>query len=157
MPKKNESKFEFLRRARRRALQALYQWHLTGQDVVHGLSHRRQEEERHRHDREEHDLDDEEHARLAAGENQTECAVPSEIDEPDGQVDGQCYRRPPRQPFEDLPVLLLFEDPVADDGLDGHHGQPGGNGGEEEEVVHPGGPVEGAELGAAQQEEAAEG
>ena len=27
------SKFEFRRRARRRALQAIYQWHLTGQDV----------------------------------------------------------------------------------------------------------------------------
>jgi transcription antitermination protein NusB len=27
----SESKFEFRRRARRRALQALYQWHLTGQ------------------------------------------------------------------------------------------------------------------------------
>lgn len=29
----SESKFEFRRRARRRALQAIYQWHLTGQDV----------------------------------------------------------------------------------------------------------------------------
>ena len=28
-----QGKFEFRRRARRRALQALYQWHLTGQDV----------------------------------------------------------------------------------------------------------------------------
>jgi N utilization substance protein B len=28
-----ENKFEFRRRARRRALQAMYQWHLTGQDV----------------------------------------------------------------------------------------------------------------------------
>ena len=33
MANKKESKFEFRRRARRRALQALYQWHLTGQDV----------------------------------------------------------------------------------------------------------------------------
>ena len=33
MPNKKESKFESRRRARRRALQALYQWHLTGQDV----------------------------------------------------------------------------------------------------------------------------
>jgi N utilization substance protein B len=30
---KAESRFESRRRARRRALQALYQWHLTGQDV----------------------------------------------------------------------------------------------------------------------------
>lgn len=30
---KTENRFEFRRRARRRALQALYQWHLTGQDV----------------------------------------------------------------------------------------------------------------------------
>jgi N utilization substance protein B len=30
---KKENRFEFRRRARRRALQALYQWHLTGQDV----------------------------------------------------------------------------------------------------------------------------
>jgi len=30
---RTENKFEFRRRARRRALQALYQWHLTGQDV----------------------------------------------------------------------------------------------------------------------------
>jgi len=30
---RTESKFEYRRRARRRALQALYQWHLTGQDV----------------------------------------------------------------------------------------------------------------------------
>ena len=33
MPKKIENRFESRRRARRRALQALYQWHLTGQDV----------------------------------------------------------------------------------------------------------------------------
>ena len=33
MPKKTENRFESRRRARRRALQALYQWHLTGQDV----------------------------------------------------------------------------------------------------------------------------
>jgi N utilization substance protein B len=29
----SENKYEFRRRARRRALQALYQWHLTGQDT----------------------------------------------------------------------------------------------------------------------------
>jgi N utilization substance protein B len=33
MQSKKENRFEFRRRARRRALQALYQWHLTGQDV----------------------------------------------------------------------------------------------------------------------------
>ena len=33
MSNKAESKFEYRRRARRRALQALYQWHLTDQDV----------------------------------------------------------------------------------------------------------------------------
>ncbi len=33
MPNKTENRFESRRRARRRALQALYQWHLTGQDV----------------------------------------------------------------------------------------------------------------------------
>ena len=33
MPSKKENRFEFRRRARRRALQALYQWHMTGQDV----------------------------------------------------------------------------------------------------------------------------
>ncbi len=33
MSNKTESRFESRRRARRRALQALYQWHLTGQDV----------------------------------------------------------------------------------------------------------------------------
>jgi len=33
MANKPESRFEFRRRARRRALQALYQWHLTGLDV----------------------------------------------------------------------------------------------------------------------------
>ena len=33
MSNKTENRFEFRRRARRRALQALYQWHLTGQDV----------------------------------------------------------------------------------------------------------------------------
>jgi N utilization substance protein B len=31
---KREGRFESRRRARRRALQALYQWHLTGQDVA---------------------------------------------------------------------------------------------------------------------------
>lgn len=38
MINKKENKFEFRRRARRRALQALYQWHLTGQDVGDILS-----------------------------------------------------------------------------------------------------------------------
>ena len=33
MPNKTQNRFEPRRRARRRALQALYQWHLTGQDV----------------------------------------------------------------------------------------------------------------------------
>ncbi len=33
MPNKTEHRFESRRRARRRALQALYQWHLTGQDA----------------------------------------------------------------------------------------------------------------------------
>ena len=33
MANKTENRFESRRRARRRALQALYQWHLTGQDV----------------------------------------------------------------------------------------------------------------------------
>ena len=33
MTSKKENRFESRRRARRRALQALYQWHLTGQDV----------------------------------------------------------------------------------------------------------------------------
>ena len=33
MPANPESRFESRRRARRRALQALYQWHLTGYDV----------------------------------------------------------------------------------------------------------------------------
>jgi N utilization substance protein B len=33
MSNKTESRFESRRRARRRALQALYQWHLTGLDV----------------------------------------------------------------------------------------------------------------------------
>ncbi|MCP4045838.1 MAG: transcription antitermination factor NusB [Gammaproteobacteria bacterium] len=33
MPNKSKSRFESRRRARRRALQALYQWHLTGQGV----------------------------------------------------------------------------------------------------------------------------
>ena len=45
MPKKNESKFEFRRRARRRALQALYQWHLTGQDVGQILEQFREEQD----------------------------------------------------------------------------------------------------------------
>lgn len=33
MASSKENRFEYRRRARRRALQALYQWHLTGQDV----------------------------------------------------------------------------------------------------------------------------
>jgi N utilization substance protein B len=33
MTSKPENRFEYRRRARRRALQALYQWHLTGLDV----------------------------------------------------------------------------------------------------------------------------
>ena len=33
MANKPENRFEYRRRARRRALQALYQWHLTGLDV----------------------------------------------------------------------------------------------------------------------------
>jgi N utilization substance protein B len=33
MASKPENRFEYRRRARRRALQALYQWHLTGLDV----------------------------------------------------------------------------------------------------------------------------
>ena len=38
MTNKKEGKFESRRRARRRALQALYQWHLTGQDVAEILA-----------------------------------------------------------------------------------------------------------------------
>jgi N utilization substance protein B len=42
---KTESRFEFRRRARRRALQALYQWRLTGQDVGQILEQFREEQD----------------------------------------------------------------------------------------------------------------
>jgi len=45
MPNRTESKFESRRRARRRALQALYQWHLTGQDVGEILTQFREEQD----------------------------------------------------------------------------------------------------------------
>ena len=45
MSGKTESRFEFRRRARRRALQALYQWHLTGQDVSQILEQFREEQD----------------------------------------------------------------------------------------------------------------
>ena len=45
MANKKENKFEFRRRARRRALQALYQWHLTGQDVGEILAQFREEQD----------------------------------------------------------------------------------------------------------------
>ena len=45
MKRKTENKFEFRRRARRRALQALYQWHLTGQDVGEILAQFREEQD----------------------------------------------------------------------------------------------------------------
>ena len=45
MAKKSEGKFENRRRARRRALQALYQWHLTGQDVGEILKQFREEQD----------------------------------------------------------------------------------------------------------------
>ena len=45
MANKKESKFEFRRRARRRSLQALYQWHLTGQDVGEILARFREEQD----------------------------------------------------------------------------------------------------------------
>jgi len=45
MPNRTESKFESRRRARRRALQALYQWHLTGQDVGEILAQFREEQD----------------------------------------------------------------------------------------------------------------
>ncbi len=45
MPNKPESRFESRRRARRRALQALYQWHLTGQEVGEILSQFREEQD----------------------------------------------------------------------------------------------------------------
>ena len=45
MANKKENKFEFRRRARRRSLQALYQWHLTGQDVGEILAQFREEQD----------------------------------------------------------------------------------------------------------------
>jgi N utilization substance protein B len=42
---KIENRFEFRRRARRRALQALYQWHLTGQDVGEIIAQFREEQD----------------------------------------------------------------------------------------------------------------
>ena len=45
MPNKSENRFEFRRRARRRALQALYQWHLTGQDAGEILAQFREEQD----------------------------------------------------------------------------------------------------------------
>ena len=45
MPNKPENRFESRRRARRRALQALYQWHLTGQEVGGILDQFREEQD----------------------------------------------------------------------------------------------------------------
>jgi len=45
MPNKAENRFEARRRARRRALQALYQWHLTGQEVGEILIQFREEQD----------------------------------------------------------------------------------------------------------------
>ena len=45
MTNKGESRFEFRRRARRRALQALYQWHLTGQDAGEIIAQFREEQD----------------------------------------------------------------------------------------------------------------
>ncbi|MCP4044395.1 MAG: transcription antitermination factor NusB [Gammaproteobacteria bacterium] len=45
MPNKSKSRFESRRRARRRALQALYQWHLTGQEVGEILNQFREEQD----------------------------------------------------------------------------------------------------------------
>ena len=45
MSDKTESRFEFRRRARRRALQALYQWHLTDQDVGEIIAQFREEQD----------------------------------------------------------------------------------------------------------------
>jgi len=45
MPSKPENRFETRRRARRRALQALYQWHLTGQEVSEILDQFREEQD----------------------------------------------------------------------------------------------------------------
>ena len=45
MSNKTESRFEYRRRARRRALQALYQWHLTGQDAGEIIAQFREEQD----------------------------------------------------------------------------------------------------------------
>ena len=45
MPNNTENRFEFRRRARRRALQALYQWRLTGQDAGEILAQFREEQD----------------------------------------------------------------------------------------------------------------
>lgn len=45
MTGKQENRFESRRRARRRALQALYQWHLTGQEVGEILDQFREEQD----------------------------------------------------------------------------------------------------------------
>lgn len=45
MTNSTESRFEFRRRARRRALQALYQWHLTGQEAGEILAQFREEQD----------------------------------------------------------------------------------------------------------------
>ena len=45
MSNKTEGRFETRRRARRRALQALYQWHLTGQDAGEILEQFREEQD----------------------------------------------------------------------------------------------------------------
>ena len=45
MPNKPENRFESRRRARRRALQALYQWRLTGLDVGEILAQFREEQD----------------------------------------------------------------------------------------------------------------
>ena len=45
MPNKTENRFESRRRARRRALQALYQWHLTGLDAGEILAQFREEQD----------------------------------------------------------------------------------------------------------------
>ncbi len=45
MTNKTENRFEFRRRARRRALQALYQWHLTGLEVDEILAQFREEQD----------------------------------------------------------------------------------------------------------------
>lgn len=45
MPNNTEKRFEFRRRARRRALQALYQWRLTGLDAGEILAQFREEQD----------------------------------------------------------------------------------------------------------------